>query len=445
VTTAPRFLLDTNAVVGAGYGRSNAFKRLLSAVRTGQAELIVPEVVVLETAWIFDRGFRNLKQPLEELKRLLRAGGVDPRVLDDPEALQHAMEADLREALENAGVEPAPSPVVDHDELVRRILARRKPTKDLVRDRETGLIVPDQGEGYRDQLIWAHVRAAAETGDVIFVAADKDFGVGKPDKTGLRKLQPQLAEDLEQDRAAGRSTGQVELLVSIDAAVDRLPEDEDAAELAERLLEQDATAAGFVSAVRDAAGEQTLDLDTYVEPIPFQYAEISTELVSLTLDEHLELVDAWIEDGEDDDPLVVGMNIDLRAVADIDWSATALSPWDLDVYAGRVESPDAGGLIHDTDDAVPLRLVASGLYDLRERAWSGVSIDFAAMTEDEARRRSNEHAETTFKLEQEAGLMPPDEWFEQAEEDESEPRPPRTGNPHEKFWRRERRRRFEEP
>ena len=73
---------------------------------------------------------------------------------------------------------------------MQRVLDRRKPTKPLAVD-EDGREVPDQTEGFRDQLVWEHVRGAAEMGPVIFISDNtRDFGVKRTRKHRSRTEKP---------------------------------------------------------------------------------------------------------------------------------------------------------------------------------------------------------------------------------------------------------------
>jgi len=53
--SAVRVLLDTQAIVKEGFGTSGAFRHLLRDVAGRRVELIVPELAVLETSFVFRR------------------------------------------------------------------------------------------------------------------------------------------------------------------------------------------------------------------------------------------------------------------------------------------------------------------------------------------------------------------------------------------------------
>ena len=79
-------------------------------------------------------------------------------------------------------------------------MARRKPTKALAHDRD-GSELAEQNEGYRDQIIWEHVRAAAQDGPLVFACANtRDFADRKTVSEGRAELRPELQEDLKADR-----------------------------------------------------------------------------------------------------------------------------------------------------------------------------------------------------------------------------------------------------
>ena len=128
-----RVLLDTSVIVGAGYGRSGPFEHLLRDSADQRVQVIVPEVVLAETGFVYRHELQHMRGALENLPRLLAAAGHRREQLR-PRALQEGMERELRERLAEAGITPVPAPVSDHDELTRRIMARRKPTKALAHD-----------------------------------------------------------------------------------------------------------------------------------------------------------------------------------------------------------------------------------------------------------------------------------------------------------------------
>jgi len=146
----------------------------------------------------------------------------------------------LRAELERAGVTPVAAPVLDGDDLVKRVLDRRKPTKALKCDAK-GKELPDQPEGFRDQLLWAHVRDAAMAGRVVFVTGNiRDFAGNNTAAEGRAELHPQLRDDLKRDRAEGGSIGDVELFLDVRTVVRELLQDDDILEIAAQLLDGDA-------------------------------------------------------------------------------------------------------------------------------------------------------------------------------------------------------------
>jgi hypothetical protein len=116
-------------------------------------------------------------------KRLL----PDPTKLDELDTylddLAAAYEEALREKLTVLGARIQPIPDVDHALLVKRATERRRPCD-------------NNGNGYRDTLIWETILVVATEGDdVVFVTNDTDFTV---EEEGERDLHPDLLADLEE-------------------------------------------------------------------------------------------------------------------------------------------------------------------------------------------------------------------------------------------------------
>ena len=71
----PRVLLDTSVIVDAGYGRSGPFEHLLRDAADQRVQVIIPEVVLAETVFVYRRELQHMRGALEELPQLLAAAG----------------------------------------------------------------------------------------------------------------------------------------------------------------------------------------------------------------------------------------------------------------------------------------------------------------------------------------------------------------------------------
>ncbi len=236
--SVPRILVDADAIVAAGFGTSGAFRHLLREAADRRVELIVPEAAVAEAMFVLRRRLQHHRKALRELPSLLHATGSTVEL--NPEVLVGLAEGRFRRDLAGAGVAPVSAPRVDLNDLVRRILERRKPTKALEHD-DKGNEKPDQREGFRDQLLWAHVRAAAEDGALIFVSNNtRDFADRDTVADGRAELHEDLVADLEADRREGGSHGDVTLVLDIETLAQDFLQDEDLLADVEKLLDGDA-------------------------------------------------------------------------------------------------------------------------------------------------------------------------------------------------------------
>lgn len=99
----------------------------------------------------------------------------------------------------------------------------------------------------------------------------------------------------------------------------------------------------------------------------------------------------------------------LEGHGDAHWHSSQLSGADLEAFRGRVEAPDAGGLLHDVDGETPCQIVVGAQFVVRGGAWSDVRIDRLTLTPAEAQRRRARHEEIEFERMQDLGFYPPDD------------------------------------
>jgi predicted nucleic acid-binding protein len=430
MTVLPRVLLDTTAVIGEGFGTSAPFRHLLRDAKDGRVEVLVPETVMAETVFVYRRELVNRRKALKKMPTLLRAAGRDPDYLDQG-ALIGATEKTLRQRLLAAGVKILEAPEFDADEMVRRIHDRRKPTKDL--SFSDGEEQSEQGEGFRDQLIWEHVRTAAEDGPLIFITDNtRDFGHPKSRANGHAELHEDLVEDLEADKASGRSPGDVTLVLDVKAFVQHYLRKEDVIADVSQLLSGRAGELLRLEVAHRLAHDGLL-LEGYVPEMPVQGDVEEATLASFGNDSTIELVDAYLE-SEEDDPRVYGISAEIAGEGGVDWYVSAPTPWDLEEFSASVEGDTSGGGFIPEFENSAVVISVSGNYSPSEESWSEVDFEAARQPESERTKRSDEHAVREFTRAQELGMAPSDEEIESftAEQERPKAKPKRPKKPRKK-------------
>lgn len=408
--SAMRVLLDAQAIVSEGFGTSGAFRHLLRDAADGRVELIVPETAVVETVFVLRRRLQKHRAALKELPPLLRAAGVSVEL--NAQQLVALLEQRLRDALKVAAVTPVAAPALDGDDLVRRILARRKPTKDLTYDGK-GNEKPDQAEGFRDQLVWAHVRTAAVAGPVVFVTGNtRDFAEPNSVSDGRANLHLDLREDLEHDKTKHGSTGEVELFIDVRTVVRELLQDEDVLQGAKELLVGDA-GEQLRRCVADLVNERSVAMDEF-SPQDLVEGDIEESTLSTFApsDLNVDLEDAYLE-SDDDEPRCYGINATVAGVGDVDWYVSAPTGGDIEAFGDHVENVDhGGGLLQWRDEVVPVCLSVYGQYTPSTGEWSNVSVDYASMPSAELDSRDRAHRDEEYRRLQAVGVEPSDEEME---------------------------------
>ncbi len=323
------------------------------------------------------------------------------------------MEKELRGLLAGAGVTPSPAPAIDNDALVARILKRRKPTKQLARD-DKGHEVKEQNEGFRDQLLWEHVRAAGEDGPLIFVCGNThDFADRKTVKDGHAKLHPELLENLESDKRDGRSTGDVTLVLDVKTLISDYLQDENESADMERLL---AGSAGeqLREAVRDLVNEAGVAVEEFEPPRALEAHVEDATLVAVDRADDIHLVDAFLE-SSDDEPREYAVTAAVKCSGPVQWEVNAPTSWDLEAFSGLVEGDTAGGgFIHDIDGSDVL-VTVNGRFSPSDDRWEYVELDVSQETPDEAQQRRKENMNAQMRREQELGLIPSDDEIDDLE------------------------------
>lgn len=405
-------LLDTSVIVDAGYGRSGPFEHLLRDAADQRVRIVIPEVVLAETAFVYRRELQHIRGALENLPRLLAAAGHRREQLRS-RALKESMERELRKRLAEAGITPVPAPASDHDELARRIMARRKPTKTLAHDRD-GDELSEQNEGYRDQIIWEHVRVAAQDGPIVFACANThDFADRKTVNEGRAELHPELQDDLKTDQDSGRSAGEVTLVLSVQAFVRDYLQDENVLNDMSRLLDGDA-GSELGEIVRQEVRNSGVQLESYEPPVALQSHVEEATLATLESVDDIEVIDVYLGSDEDE-PREYVVTVDAIGSGTVDWAVNAPSSWDLERFSGLVEGDTAGGGIILDSDPSQVQITLSGRYLPSEEEWSEIEVESARQTSKEMQEREALNHAAQLRAEQELGLFPSDDEIEAME------------------------------
>lgn len=212
------FVLDSNAIMSDPSLAGTAWKLLAHAATSKDTQLAISEVSRLEVIAGYSRRVKDAQSGLHTwTRRNLSALGMGhlAEVLHESMVEQvERYESSLDSRLSSIPVELLPIPEVEHIALVSRAVNRVPPCD-------------DNGDGYRDTLIWLSVlKVATERPDekIILVTADKDF----VDATGTA-LQAALLEELQDNGLKDRvkvlpnlQAAALSTLASIDGASDDL-------------------------------------------------------------------------------------------------------------------------------------------------------------------------------------------------------------------------------
>jgi predicted nucleic acid-binding protein len=189
-------VVDTTTIWPDLLLKKAAWDQLLALCSRGQVRLCVPEVVILEASRHYRRevrkATRSLNQAISDLRDLDLEGASSPLsdVAEEFHTRAKRYETYLRSRIKDSSGEVLPLPALNHEELLKRDLAQRKPFK-------------ENGSGYRDALIWATIVELCVTrtpgGRTILVTKNsKDF-LGSDGNT----LSTDLADDLRKIGFAG--------------------------------------------------------------------------------------------------------------------------------------------------------------------------------------------------------------------------------------------------
>jgi predicted nucleic acid-binding protein len=172
------FVVLDSTVLIADFGlNALPVKALLDLPKRGKATVVVPEVVILETAAHWRRNAEQAVSKFGAASRSLGQFAPELREFDLAEAAA-AYETWLRSEFASKRVKIVGHPDVPHDVLVRAAIERRKPFS-------------ESGRGYRDALLWQTALKLADENKVALVTNNSsDFSDNKV------TLAASLREDL---------------------------------------------------------------------------------------------------------------------------------------------------------------------------------------------------------------------------------------------------------
>ncbi|HEY3368785.1 MAG TPA: PIN domain-containing protein [Symbiobacteriaceae bacterium] len=232
-----KIVADTNLIQGHGsfHFENNLWPVILAAIRSGLAELLVPEVVVQELVTHYSE---EVKRSLRELRKLHGTLGrlrvnVDVCQSQKPEdEVISDYEMWLRACIDMHG-RILPLPTVPHDRLLKDTLSGRKPLS--------------RGDGgYRDALIWHSLL------DVARVCSDDIILLSENTKDFADSTTGQLSPDLRADLSGLGSEAVVRLVTSLQGLVDSLvPEDPMATDKVSKFLSSEAGINALNAALND--------------------------------------------------------------------------------------------------------------------------------------------------------------------------------------------------
>lgn len=174
-------VLDTNVLYGNWYLEGTNFKLLERHIKLGQSNLVIPEIVVLETKSLFRKQLSKHVVSAREIERLapnLKLSSYIPSI--DELCMQY--EKALHSRLDELGAVVISHSDIPHEAIVSRALAVRKPFR-------------DSDKGYRDTLLSEVVLnnvANRDSPTYLITNNHKDFG----DKKIRRQLHSDLVSDL---------------------------------------------------------------------------------------------------------------------------------------------------------------------------------------------------------------------------------------------------------
>lgn len=184
-------IIDTTELFDDLSMQGNRWRRLLHLCSQGCVHVYLPEVVIREATRHFRREARRSSKALGDALAAARLAGLTvdaptPKEVRDSFDQQAAdYNAETRDKCRDMGVKILPLPHTSHDDLLTRAMAERRP-------------FDNEGDGYRDALIWETALALireARPEDVVLIVTDNRKHFGQKDSNELAdELQTDLAE-----------------------------------------------------------------------------------------------------------------------------------------------------------------------------------------------------------------------------------------------------------
>lgn len=175
-------VVDTNILVGSPLLSSDAWQSILANRESWNVQIVVPDVVEMETVTVVRRRWRQERQALDRLR--IGVFGLSETQRDMLARIDQRIDGydtELRERLHGIGASTISSQSLDVLEVARRASERRAPYVDNRTQQEKNTKAPSVKDGFRDTLIWLGVIDIAKQHpdcDVWFVSNNsQDFGV----------------------------------------------------------------------------------------------------------------------------------------------------------------------------------------------------------------------------------------------------------------------------
>jgi hypothetical protein len=163
-----KIVLDANAYRGDLWQKDEKINLLLEYARRTEGSVIAPEVVLSEVDAAIERLWTNELSALQRIRNFLAQGaGVEldtSSIKKTPRELTDAYMARLKKRFRLDGSRIVKVDGAHLPDLVHRAATRKRP-------------FDENGEGFRDALIWLCIMQLGAKEPVALISRDKDFGV----------------------------------------------------------------------------------------------------------------------------------------------------------------------------------------------------------------------------------------------------------------------------
>ena len=181
------------------------------------------------------------------------------------------------------------------------------------------------------------------------------------------------------------------------------------------------TIANFESSVDDTASR---DLEHVVRDAvygikvndfsPFDYVEADIEEATLGdfVPQEVEVEEVELASGPGESPRY-GVHLRCEGDGTVDWFVGHATPGDVEVFGDVVEGAEDGpGFFQQHEGAVPMRLSVYAEWTPDKTQWAEVSVDYAAMPDEELEARVRRHSDEEFNRLQRLGFLPDEDAIE---------------------------------